>query len=131
MAAAIILKYETGNSTDTPINDDIVRGELIVNTQAGNLWYGDNNANYAQFKITTFDATPWRVFSSDVNGNVAEIALGTDGQVLTSTGQTSAPAFEDAAGGSSYSGSSPGLVPIRAAGNTTSKYLNEAYSIYI
>jgi hypothetical protein len=103
--AGIQLKYETGNSTDTPINSDIARGELILNTQAGKLWYGDNSNNVAQFKITTFDATADRLFYSDSSGNVAEIGLGTDGQVLTSTGVSSAPAFEAVASGSGTVGS--------------------------
>ena len=41
----------------------------------------------------------WKVFYSEGDGTVHELALGTDGQVLTSTGAATAPAFEDAAGG--------------------------------
>jgi hypothetical protein len=51
--------------------------------------------------LTSFVAqTAWRIFYSDGSGDVQELALGTSGQVLTSNGTTSAPSFEDAAGGS-------------------------------
>ena len=42
--------------------------------------------------------TNWRIFYSDGSGDVTELALGTDGQVLTSTGAATAPAFENATG---------------------------------
>jgi len=42
--------------------------------------------------------TAWRVFYSNTDGDVTELALGADGTVLTSNGATSAPTFE--AGGS-------------------------------
>lgn len=44
------------------------------------------------------DQTAWRFFYSDAAGDVKEVALGTDGQVLTSTGVDGAPGFEDAPG---------------------------------
>lgn len=44
--------------------------------------------------ITSLDATAHRLFYSDGSGNVTELAFGADGTVLTSTGTTSAPAFE-------------------------------------
>ena len=50
---------------------------------------------------TLLDGTAHRIFYTDGSGNVTELAFGTDGQVLTSTGASTAPAFEDAAGGSS------------------------------
>ena len=118
--AGIILKYETGNSTDVPINDDISKGELVLNTQAGKVWYGDNSGNFAQFKITTFDATADRLFYSDSSGNVAEVGLGSDGQVLTSTGSTSAPAFESISSGSGTvsSGAAKTFAVYNSAGTT-------------
>ena len=48
---------------------------------------------------TLLMGTAWRVFYTDGSGDVTELALGTDGQVLTSTGASSAPAFEDPTGG--------------------------------
>jgi len=50
--------------------------------------------------VTTLDGTAHRILYVDASGNVTELAYGTDGQVLTSTGASSAPAFEDAAPGS-------------------------------
>ncbi|MDD5614455.1 MAG: hypothetical protein PHQ54_05240, partial [Candidatus Omnitrophica bacterium] len=64
----------------------------------GELVWSDAGGGYTN--LTSFvDQTAWRLFYSNANGDVTELALGTDGQVLTSTGATSAPAFEDAAGG--------------------------------
>jgi len=49
--------------------------------------------------LTDFvDQTAWRFFYSNGDKDVKEVALGTDGQVLTSTGVDSAPGFEDAPG---------------------------------
>ena len=54
--------------------------------------------------LTDFDTqTAWRVFYSDGNGDTTELALGADNTVLTSTGASSAPAFEAAAGSSTFS----------------------------
>ena len=48
-------------------------------------------------------ATAHRLFYSDNSGNVTELAFGTNGQVLTSTGATTAPAFQSiSAGGVSF-----------------------------
>lgn len=41
----------------------------------------------------------WKVIYTDGSGDQQELALGADGEVLTSTGASSAPAFEAAAGG--------------------------------
>jgi hypothetical protein len=50
--------------------------------------------------LTQFVAqTNWRIFYSDGSGDVKELAFGTDGQVLTSTGTGTAPLFKDATGG--------------------------------
>ena len=43
--STIKLKIESGDADDVPANGDIVRGELILNTQRGKLWYGDNSNN--------------------------------------------------------------------------------------
>ncbi len=49
--------------------------------------------------LTDFvEQTAWRVFYSDSNGDVTELALGNDGQYLKSNGATSAPTFETPAG---------------------------------
>jgi len=55
--------------------------------------------------VTTLDGTAHRILYVDASGNVTELAYGTDGQVLTSTGASAAPAFEDAPGGNDGTGS--------------------------
>lgn len=77
----------------------------------------------------------WKLVYQDANGDEQEIALGTDGQVLTSTGAASAPAFETPAGGGGSShaplgglypgvlstGVKPPQVPYRGAAFTIHK----------
>lgn len=71
-------------------------------------------------------ATAWRLFVSNADGEVQEIGLGTDGQVLTSAGVDSLPGFEDAAGGGisegdAYSGgTNTGVLYVDASGNLAS-----------
>lgn len=49
--------------------------------------------------LTQFiDQTPWRVFYSDGNGDVIELALGASGTFLKSNGASSAPTFATPAG---------------------------------
>jgi len=49
------------------------------------------------------EGTAWGILYMDGSGSATELALGTDGQVLTSTGASTVPAFEDVPGGSSDS----------------------------
>jgi len=49
--------------------------------------------------VTDLNATAHRLFYSDGSGNITELAFGADGTVLTSTGTTTAPAFETPTGG--------------------------------
>lgn len=44
--------------------------------------------------ITTLSATAWRMFYSGSTGSITELALGADGTLLTSTGASTAPAWE-------------------------------------
>jgi len=48
--------------------------------------------------VLDHSASNWKLFYSDGAGHVIELALGADGEVLTSTGAASAPAFEAAGG---------------------------------
>lgn len=45
-------------------------------------------------QITDFGGAANTVFYADSSGEVAEVALGADGEVLTSQGPAAAPAFE-------------------------------------
>jgi len=57
----------------------------------------DDSIDFTDVTLADFvEQTAWRVFYSNGDGDVTELALGTDGQVLTSTGASTAPAFEDA-----------------------------------
>ena len=49
--------------------------------------------------ITELGATPHTLFYADGTGVVQELALGANGEVLTSQGPAAAPAFAAAAGG--------------------------------
>jgi len=49
-------------------------------------------------------ATGWRMFYSNASGYVTELGLGTSGQVLQSTGATSAPSWATPNGGSGVTG---------------------------
>lgn len=48
--------------------------------------------------ITDMEGTAWRVLYINGDGDVTELTPGADGTVLTSTGATSAPAFESVSG---------------------------------
>ena len=71
----------------------------LDNTDGAAVWTETTGAAGGYTNLTSFvDQTAWRVFYSNTDGDVVELALGTDGQCLTSTGATSAPAFETPAG---------------------------------
>lgn len=87
------------------------KGQLWVKTATPNeLWFTDDAGTDVQLgtsggytNLTSFvNQTAWRLFYSDGDGDVTELAFGTDGQVLTSTGASTAPAFEDAAASVTY-----------------------------
>jgi len=73
---------------------------LMWDDSASTCTWQDAGAGGGYTNLTSFvDQTAWRLFYSNTAGDVTELALGTDGQVLTSAGVDIAPAFEDAAGG--------------------------------
>ena len=49
--------------------------------------------------LTTLNATAWRLFYSDGSGDVSELALGADGDVLTTAGAASVPTWETPSAG--------------------------------
>ena len=53
-------------------------------------------------KLGTTGLGEWKVFHTNGDGDLVELALGESGQVLTSNGETAAPTFEDAAGGGEW-----------------------------
>lgn len=59
----------------------------------------DNEIDYANVTLADFDyQTAWRVFYSNTDGDVTELALGADGTYLKSNGAAAAPTFEAPAG---------------------------------
>jgi len=80
--------------TDTPVAYD--NGKYAKSTVDGLVW---DTPFGGYTNLTSFvDQTAWRLFYSNNLGDVIELALGTDGQYLKSTGATSAPIFDDPAG---------------------------------
>lgn len=90
--------------TDMAISTNSVLGRLagnIVNvpigTAAGTVAAGDHthtdlhSRSHAMASTADHTATNWRLFYSNGSGQVAELALGSNGQVLKSTGASSAP----------------------------------------
>ena len=72
----------------------------LDNTDGAAVWTETTGGGVGGYtNLTEFVAqTAFSVFYSDTDGDVTELALGTDGQVLTSAGVDVAPAFEDAGG---------------------------------
>jgi hypothetical protein len=88
---------------------------LMWDDSVGDFSFEDAGSGGGYTNLTSFVAqTAWRLFYSNTDGDVTELALGTDGQVLTSTGASGAPAFEDASGG----GSSSRVVSIKLTPDT-------------
>jgi len=75
--------------TDTPAAYD--NGKYAKSTADGVVW---DTPSGGYTNLTYFvDQTAWRVFYSDADGNITELALGDDGTYLRSNGATSAPTF--------------------------------------
>ena len=93
----------TGNA-DTATNvADADFGDVVVSSGAWSLdtdSVSDNEIDYANVTLADFDyQTAWRVFYSNADGDVIELAFGADGTYLKSNGAASAPTFEAPAGG--------------------------------
>lgn len=76
--------------TPTLVKIDPVTGRLLVDSTGGSGY-----TNLTQF----VSQTPWRIFYSDVNGDVLEFAFGAAGEVLTSGGASAAPTWSSAGSG--------------------------------
>ncbi len=99
-----VTSWELGASTaTTPASNDndtsLATTAWCETTQNYALNSELHAQSHAMTSTSDHTATAWRVFYSNADGDVTELALGTDGQVLTSTGASTAPAFEDATGG--------------------------------
>ena len=98
---------------------------LIVNVDVPN-WEDFAGGGYTD--LTEFvDQTAWRLFYSNNLGDVIELALGTDGQYLKSTGATSAPIFDTPGGAgdmlkATYDTDEDGDVDVAAGGTEKSSW---------
>jgi len=81
--------------TNAKIADDQIDSEHYVDGSIDTAHIGDNQVTLAKMA----GGTDGNIISFDASGDPVAIATGSDGQVLTSTGAGSAPAFEDAGGG--------------------------------
>jgi len=74
-------------------------GYVLSSTDAGVLSWAAPSSGGGYTNLTSFVAqTPWRVFYSNTDGDVTELALGADGTYLKSNGATSAPTFATPSG---------------------------------
>jgi len=114
--------------TDTPATYD--NGKYAKSTAAGVVW---DIPSGGYTNLTSFvDQTAWRLFYSNNLGDVIELALGTDGQYLKSTGATSAPEFDTPTGAgdmlkATYDNDEDGDIDVAAGG--TEKSLWTLYCI--
>jgi hypothetical protein len=88
-------------------------GDFSISTNSATLdtgVVGDNEIDYSAVTLTDFDyQTAWRIFYSDTNGDVTELAFGADGTYLQSNGVAAAPTFETALEAPIPDGGGPGL----------------------
>jgi hypothetical protein len=96
----VITGESIGDLSDVDLTDIANEKILQYNFTSGN-WECKTapagNGGYTDL-IEFVDQTAWRLFYSNNLGDVTELALGTDGQYLKSTGATSAPIFDTPAG---------------------------------
>ncbi len=90
-------------SYTTNINGSLTANSLITRGYVDSL-FGTAGGGYTN--LTQFVAqTAHRLFISDVNGDVQELAFGSSGQYLKSNGTTSTPSWDTPAGGGTIAGS--------------------------
>ncbi|BDI54908.1 MAG: baseplate/adhesin [Thorarchaeia virus VerdaV2] len=82
--------------TETELNDGQLDNRYYTEAEVNGLLH---TRLHAITEIHDHSANNHKIFHSDGAGHVIELALGLDGQVLTSTGAASAPAFEAPAAG--------------------------------
>lgn len=78
----------TDSTVTTPFKVDPSTGRLLTDASASGY------TNLTQF----VDQTPWRIFYSNVDGDVVELAFGSAGTYLQSNGASSAPTWATPAG---------------------------------
>lgn len=80
-------------------------GQRIYTCESTNTWVAQAGGSGGYTNLTSFvDQTAWRIFYSNTNGDVTELALGTSGQYLKSNGASSAPSWDTPSGSMVYPG---------------------------
>ena len=100
--SALTVQEEDGTPIDTAVTIIRVPNGGLTDNGAGDVSLGFAIAGAAPTAhgIAAHTAhANWKVLYTDGSGDEQELALGADGTVLTSTGASTAPAFEAAAGG--------------------------------
>ena len=93
------------------IADDAIDSSTFADGSIDNAHLADDAVDSDEIAAGSVDiahlaaGTDGKIITWDANGAAAVVGPGTDGQVLTSTGAGSPPAFEDAAGGVTLTGS--------------------------
>jgi len=109
------------SSTDTTYKDATIDPADLASTDFGDFTVsegsatldtgvvGDNEIDYTNVTLADFDyQTAWRVFYSNADGDVTELALGTNGQYLKSNGADQAPSWGDPSGAGDITAVGPG-----------------------
>ena len=95
---ALILDSSIGDLNDVDTTD--IADEKILQYNFSTSKWECEDAPSGYTNLTSFiNQTAWRVFYSNADGDVTELALGADGTYLKSNGATSAPTFTAPAGG--------------------------------
>jgi len=99
---ALILDSGIGDLSDIDLTD--IADEKILQYNFSTSKWECEDAPSGYTNLTSFvDQTAWRLFYSNTDGDVTELALGADGTYLKSNGATSAPTFTAPAGGGDVS----------------------------
>jgi hypothetical protein len=94
---SFITGTQTATATYTLPTAMPVSNKFLQSTSTGVLSWETVSGGYTN--LTSFvDQTAWRIFYSNTNGDVTELALGADGTYLKSNGATSAPTFATPSG---------------------------------
>jgi len=95
------------------------------------IWQQGGDLTYFPLLTDFVDETPWRVFYSNTDGDVTELALGPDGTYLKSNGAAAAPTWGTPAGGgdmlkATYDTDSDNDIDVAAGGTEKSSWTQYA-----
>jgi len=105
--------------------------QILISDGTDIAWGANTVANNAITLAKMAAGTDGNIISYDASGDPVAIATGNDGQVLTSTGAGSAPAFEDAAGGGAFTLLSTTTISTAVAQVNISANIDSTYKNYM